>query len=247
MGLDLSHFPKNPDFSTAKCPSCGALTNTPHFMLKILSKSSSYSIDEINEKLVCPICQYENAFLYCDNKIDDYTLENVYQIATGLSQLKDTCNPSIKNINKTPLVSLLELLTMSSKFIHICTYSFDIPMLFILKTVSIKIPVVLIFNEKVNNSWLLEEISRSNKEDKNLSIYQVPRDHQKLIVIDGLIAIKGSQNFTSRAWRNLEDNKEIADFESDVTKVRELNNSFFASTIKEWREINDKPYSPYPF
>lgn len=248
MGLDLSHLPNDLDFSTAKCPSCGALTNQSHRILKFLSESNKYNeYNEYKKDLACSICQYKEAFDY-SNILKNYTLEDVYKLAKALSSLRQVCDPSIqRRTTKTPLFGLLNLLTMSSKFIHICTFSFDVPMLFVLKTISIRVPVVVVFNEKVNNSWLLEEIERSEKEDTNLQILQVSRDHQKLIVIDGLIAIKGSQNFTSRAWRNLQDNKEIADFETDVTKVRNLNNYYFASVVNEWRNLTGNYYNPIPF
>ena len=52
--------------------------------------------------------------------------------------------------------------------------------------------------------------------------------HGKLIIVDGLVAIKGSANLTHQAWRKTRRGLEILEIVTDVTQVRDLNNKYFA-------------------
>ena len=52
--------------------------------------------------------------------------------------------------------------------------------------------------------------------------------HQKLVVIDGLLAFKGSANLYESAWRKAERGQEQIEIVTDVAEVLELNNSLFS-------------------
>ena len=52
--------------------------------------------------------------------------------------------------------------------------------------------------------------------------------HQKLVVIDGLIAFKGSANFTDYAWNNALEGLELIEVVTDVHEVTRLNNVYFS-------------------
>lgn len=52
--------------------------------------------------------------------------------------------------------------------------------------------------------------------------------HQKLVVIDGLLAFKGSANLYESAWRKAERGQEQVEIVTDVAEVIVLNNRFFS-------------------
>jgi hypothetical protein len=55
--------------------------------------------------------------------------------------------------------------------------------------------------------------------------------HQKLVVIDGLYALKGSTNLTQHGWRKLEDGAEMMEGSADTASVRRLHNNYFS---RQW-------------
>jgi phosphatidylserine/phosphatidylglycerophosphate/cardiolipin synthase-like enzyme len=79
--------------------------------------------------------------------------------------------------------------------------------------------------------------------------YQKDIPHQKLIVIDGLLAFKGSANLTLNAWRKAAQGLELVEVVSDVEEVINLHNKYFspvwaASATEEWEK---KPIQMYNF
>ena len=52
--------------------------------------------------------------------------------------------------------------------------------------------------------------------------------HQKLIVIDGLIAFKGSANLTTSGWRKAAEGKDLIEVVTNVQDIVKLHNQFFA-------------------
>jgi phosphatidylserine/phosphatidylglycerophosphate/cardiolipin synthase-like enzyme len=56
--------------------------------------------------------------------------------------------------------------------------------------------------------------------------------HQKLIVIDGLLAFKGSTNLTKEAMRKADQNLDISEVVTNFEEVAALNNRYFATVWK---------------
>jgi phosphatidylserine/phosphatidylglycerophosphate/cardiolipin synthase-like enzyme len=52
--------------------------------------------------------------------------------------------------------------------------------------------------------------------------------HQKLIVIDGMLAFKGSANLTDIGWRKAAQGQEVIEVITDLREVVELNNRYFS-------------------
>lgn len=52
--------------------------------------------------------------------------------------------------------------------------------------------------------------------------------HQKVFVVDGLLAFKGSTNFTQGGLRSAAEGNDMLEIVSDVTEVINLNNSYFS-------------------
>ena len=135
------------------------------------------------------------------------------------------------------LGTLISLLNRSKYFIHFMSFRISEQFVGILKSAS---------SRRVNVSGIVSGLDRNKSYDKilinemeeNLDIasHEVripPLDfesgsHAKLIVIDGVLAIKGSANLTNSAWRKADDMKEIVEVEFNPSKVAKLNNAYFA-------------------
>jgi phosphatidylserine/phosphatidylglycerophosphate/cardiolipin synthase-like enzyme len=59
--------------------------------------------------------------------------------------------------------------------------------------------------------------------------------HQKLVVIDGLFAFKGSANLTLPGWRKSARGRDLVEIVTDVDEVIALHNRFFA---RLWGELS---------
>jgi phosphatidylserine/phosphatidylglycerophosphate/cardiolipin synthase-like enzyme len=64
-------------------------------------------------------------------------------------------------------------------------------------------------------------------------IYDAP--HQKLVVIDGLVAFKGSTNLTNAGMRRADRALDVTEVETNVAKVGDLNNRYFSPV---WKRLN---------
>jgi len=77
-------------------------------------------------------------------------------------------------------------------------------------------------------------------------VYDVP--HQKLIVVDGLVAFKGSANLTLSGWRKAEKGLDLLEVVTDVDQVIKLHNEYFAplwgkhSDFSDTIEMSDMPF-----
>lgn len=63
-------------------------------------------------------------------------------------------------------------------------------------------------------------------------IYDAP--HQKLLIIDGLVAFKGSTNLTNAGPRRADRALDISEAVTDFAEVTDLNNKYFAPV---WRQL----------
>jgi phosphatidylserine/phosphatidylglycerophosphate/cardiolipin synthase-like enzyme len=69
--------------------------------------------------------------------------------------------------------------------------------------------------------------------------------HQKLVVVDGLIAFKGSANLTNTGMRRADRGLDIHETVTDYADVTRLNNKFFAPVWKIVTAPGDT-FDPYP-
>jgi hypothetical protein len=65
------------------------------------------------------------------------------------------------------------------------------------------------------------------------SVFDAP--HQKLLVVDGLVAFKGSANLTNAGLRKADRGLDISEVVTDYAQVTRLNNTYFAPV---WRRIS---------
>lgn len=136
-----------------------------------------------------------------------------------------------------PLITgLLKAMSLAKKFIHFTSLGISKDFLLALKLASQRIPVKGIVSLTSHQTYLLPELSNYTHESPNLNIKpmcetifnwdRIP--HQKLIVIDGLIAFKGSANLTLTAWRKAENNLEEIEVITNLDQVIYLHNRYFS-------------------
>jgi hypothetical protein len=147
-----------------------------------------------------------------------------------------------------PLRGLLNALRVAQKFVHFTTYG-GIPHLLIgaLKVTAQCVRVRGIVSGtqgEVLSEGTVAELTnyRDEAPDMDVKIYDpsftgwAAMPHQKLIIIDGLLAFKGSANLTLAGWRKAAQGRDTVEVVTDVDQVIELNNRLFAPI---WAELSN--------
>jgi hypothetical protein len=135
--------------------------------------------------------------------------------------------------NYSPFEALLEAIRQAQVFIHFTSVGIS----------RLILGALLVAAQRVNVRGVVSNIDESmqaefkqlNQEASGMWIKSFGRDstwrempHQKLVVIDGLLAFKGSANLSESAWRKVAQNREIAEPVTDIEDVIELHNRYFS-------------------
>ena len=131
-----------------------------------------------------------------------------------------------------PIRALFEALQNAQKFVHFTTYGISVLILGALKLTAQRVDVRGIVSG-IKHDMVLREITEHHEEAPRLKIQLFPNDsphfpHQKIVVIDGLLAFKGSANLTDFAWRKAAQGREVIEPVTDVNEVIELHNRYFS-------------------
>jgi phosphatidylserine/phosphatidylglycerophosphate/cardiolipin synthase-like enzyme len=148
----------------------------------------------------------------------------------------------------SPLGALYQALSEARMFVHFTTYGLDYEMIGALKMVGQRVPVRGIVSgvdantSELTNStdeatWLELKLYDSVRMNSRNGYQRMP--HQKLVLIDGLLAFKGSANLRAQAWRKAADSLEVVEVVTDVDEVVNLNNRYFAPIWAGFSEIGD--------
>lgn len=140
-----------------------------------------------------------------------------------------------------PLNHLIEALTMGKHFIHVVTESIDkfflgmLALKFYEKDIEIHI---LVWHpnklyEDLSKLWkhsvLLKGYERGNRPfTRGIQIKTVSKAHQKMVIIDGQIAFKGSANATLDGWT---EQGNIIEFSTDLNDIQILNRNYFSKYV----------------
>jgi len=120
-------------------------------------------------------------------------------------------------------------------------------MIGILKLAAQYVPVRGIISGNVAEQ-IISEVTDFKDEAPNLSLdfwkhgnlRGMDEPHHKLIVIDGLIAFKGSANLTHTAWRSVINGMDIIEVVTDTEEVIKLHNSFFSPLWARLSKLEDE-------
>ncbi len=131
-----------------------------------------------------------------------------------------------------PMRGLLAAFAQAQQFIHFTTYGISALLLGAVKMAAFHVPVRGIISG-VRTDAMLRELTTFQHESPYLDLRVIQQDaqffpHQKIIVIDGLLAFKGSANLTDFGWRKAEQGREVIELVTQVADVVELHNRFFS-------------------
>jgi phosphatidylserine/phosphatidylglycerophosphate/cardiolipin synthase-like enzyme len=199
------------------------------------------------EGLFCPICGV--------HYLPTEDIDSVY------SHFKNDWHYSIKNkdlINHSrqlaliasnfdrlpPLRSLFRALHEAKEFVHFATYGIHEIIIGALKMAAQSVSVHGIVSNV--DTVLMKELQGFKEEAPSLVVKTYGtrsswRDmpHQKFVIIDGLLAFKGSANLTISGWRKAGKGRDILEVVTNVDKIIELNNRYFSPIWAELSDIED--------
>jgi phosphatidylserine/phosphatidylglycerophosphate/cardiolipin synthase-like enzyme len=148
-----------------------------------------------------------------------------------------------------PLNYLLDTISLAKYFINVATESMDA---FFLGVLSLKQSepeieqrVILWhpqrlygdFDQLMDHSMIIKGFQRrENLISRGLRVATVSKAHQKLFVIDGVVAFKGSANASLDAWT---DQGNIIELVTDPLVIQNLNRRYFASYMAKKRTVVD--------
>lgn len=186
----------------------------------------------------CPVCAVE--YLPDSMSMRDYlasrglVLEhrNLVDHARSLAEVAQGMNSEYQ----PPLRTLNRALASARHFIHFISWGLDFQMLGALRLASERVEVRGVVSNAKGD--LRMELTEFGREAPRLEIRPYPKSdwdgpHQKLVVIDGLLAFTGSANLTVKGWRKSAEGRDILDSVTDVLRVRDLNNRYFSPVWKE--------------
>jgi phosphatidylserine/phosphatidylglycerophosphate/cardiolipin synthase-like enzyme len=207
------------------------------------------------QQIYCPVCRVEYAFdgnfkiepfrtyfrdrrLYIDI---DSPIEHIKHLGLIANRMQQD------SPNYPPLKGLFESINEAQKFIHFTTFGINQQILGALKLAAQRIQVRGIVSLPPDQAWLLPELECYRNEAPGLSIKTVCASsrnweelpHQKLVVIDGLLAFKGSVNLTPTAWRKAARGYDEVEVLTDVEKVINLHNRYFSPVWADLSEYGD--------
>lgn len=143
---------------------------------------------------------------------------------------KDTSFPYL------PMRGLMEALDAAQQFVHFVTYGMSLQMVGTLRMAALRVPVRGVVSNA--NSDIVKEFKQFADESPKLDVHVIERSdrrddwstipHHKIIIIDGLLAFKGSANLTVDGWRKAANGLDSVEPVTDVNEVIALNNRQFS-------------------
>jgi hypothetical protein len=243
-GFDIDNFLQ---FQPPKylCQKCCALNCPP-----------SLSYEEYGKSIVCPVCQVEyipvvNEYNYwqLEKYLDEEALTSIEfknPIVHAKALARIVRNIKSKESSYPPIRGLFDLLLAAKQFVHFTSYGISHQFIGALKLLAQRINIRGIVTGV--DDATAREIKEFPDEAQNLQIYifdekdgarDVP--HQKLIVVDGLIAIKGSTNLTLNGWRKAAKGLDLLEIVTNIAEVTKLHNEYFSPLWASTSNFMDIP------
>lgn len=227
---------------TYTCPHCRGLFKS------VVTTSGDLGDTRYN----CPVCEsrfvpstwtgaqaaykYPAAFLQADGHMISHGSELIQHSKTLATVLKQAEGTSWREPWPTARL-MFEVLSRARHFVHFTTYGISHIMIGALKMTSMRVPVYGFASSVESNARV--ELSEMTSEAPRLYAKVVPATtmaqdapHQKLLIVDGLLAFKGSANLTNAGPRKADRGLDISEVVSDYEEVTRLNNKYFAPVWK---------------
>jgi hypothetical protein len=142
-----------------------------------------------------------------------------------------------------PMRAFLEALTLAQHCVHFTTFGISAFMFGALKLAAQRIAVRGIISG-IKRDEMAREVTQYADEAPRLQTRVFGQNggwfpHQKLLVIDGMLAFKGSANLTDIGWRKAGSGGEVIEVVTDLREVIELNNRFFSPVWATFERTSD--------
>ncbi|ORB32795.1 hypothetical protein BST40_27495 [Mycobacterium persicum] len=135
--------------------------------------------------------------------------------------------------------TFFEVVARAKYFVHFASWGMSHQLVGALKMTSMRVPVYG-FASNVD-AGTRAELTEYPTEAPGLTAKVIPTEqniydapHQKLLIVDGLVAFKGSANLTNTGLRRADRGLDLSETVTDYVEVTELNNKLFAPV---WRRI----------
>jgi hypothetical protein len=164
--------------------------------------------------------------------------------ATNLAKIVRESRGQSKRPRRDPwptMRTFFEIVSRAKYFIHFASYGMSHQLIGALKLASMRVPVYGFASAVATGAFV--ELTQYPDEAPNFIAKVFPSDdprapydapHQKLVVVDGLIAFKGSANLTNTGLRKADRGLDLSETVTDYAEVTTLNNKYFAPV---WRRI----------
>lgn len=240
-----------------RCERCGFLfrelrsaTEWKHLEdLLVKSKQKAQRIAvEFDKVIFCSFCYNPKELIVftvvkTHSTTSDY-LEQGISLGKTVQYLPPYWSSNQKLLNKSyaPLALLFDLINSAKWFIHFTTWNVDTALVGALRLAANRgVYVWGVVGNTKSHDYVVQQIE--SLENNRLKVWihghntnvTIP-NHGKLIIVDGLVAIKGSANLSVNAWLNAAENppKEIIEATAKPNEVTNINNEVF---VPLWEEV----------
>lgn len=211
--------------------------------MRIFNRSEVRDYSFERDWLRCPICNkhYSNEAEFISIKFDDLMGHSRKLAAIASAMYKGLRDKKAS----PPLRVLLGAFLSAESFIHLTSYNMNHVVLGALKLISQQVDVRGLVSN-VSNENLVQEINNHKDENPRLNLVTIAATnthrlvedeipHQKLIIIDGLLAFAGSANLTLSSWRSAREGRDHIQIITDVGQIQELHDRLFS---QHWYKLN---------
>ena len=143
-------------------------------------------------------------------------------------------------VGVSSLYCLMKAIAQAKQFIHFTSFGMSHAILGGLMAVSTRVSVRgIVANARTDTADLIAAFS---EQDTGFEVIALPptrsasleAPHQKLLIIDGLFAFKGSANLTLSGMSKADSARDILEYTRDITEIIEIHNKYFS---RPWDEL----------
>jgi hypothetical protein len=161
------------------------------------------------------------------------------QLMTHAAYLANAVRPLRDNdLEVPPLRVLFDVLLAAREFVHFISYGMTWDLLGVLAVVARRVPVIGVVNNTNESTMEVADSLRAASPWLNVRRYPAKSrwdgPHQKMLIIDGLLVLKGSANLTLNSWLEAASGHNELDVVTDIDRVIGLNNRYFAP---QWAKL----------
>jgi len=213
-----------------------------------------YFSDETLEAWKCGVCQLWFETSRCCPDLKDYLktwhcflefhdlANHLRSLGSAAAELRSPAGQFTRP--GRALRNMLAALNQARHFVHVITWGLSLEFIGMLALLSHRVSVRAVVSgcEEKRAQELLEAQAYGGEDFEVIPLRKgdsASRPHQKLIVIDGIMAISGSANFTIPSWWGVDNGHEHVLIETRPERVWELNNTLFSPVWQTWHPVTN--------